>query len=104
MRHPETDVPVLDVPRWGHEGRPRALVEHPVGAVRERLAEDLRRRGYAVLTCAGPEAGTGCPELVQWACPAVEEADLVVSSFDDLRGRMVVRRIRSRHPERVLAP
>lgn len=88
-------------PAWGPErAGTRVLLEHPDGAVRTVLQGRLAELGYDVLTCAGPEGDVGCPLLRQQPCPAVDEADVVVTGLvNGLVGRMITRRIRRRRPE-----
>lgn len=97
------DVPE-DPPSWPDEpatGR-RVLVEHPDPSVRTILQRDLTERGYDVLTCGGPrpvgEPHAPCPLLRQAPCPAVEDADVVVSglSLTEHISRMTLRRIARR--------
>lgn len=72
-------------PRWETTARGRrVLVEHTDPRVREALALRLEEHGYRVLTCPGPDRDMGvtCPVLRDATCPAVEEADAVISALD----------------------
>ena len=77
-------------PRFDEEDLPRVLIEHPDPAGQRVLAEAFRERGYEALTCGGPQAAgvsvTDCPMLVDGHCPAVDGADVVVSSLHIGRG------------------
>ena len=81
------------VPRWprfddGH--RPRVLIEHPDPLGQQVLADAFRERGYEALTCGGPSAHgatmTQCPVVMGDHCPAVDGADVVVSSLQAGQG------------------
>lgn len=85
-------------PRFDDDDLPRVLIEHPDPAGQQVLADAFRRRGYATLTCGGPRGqgagAVGCPLVDQGACPAVDGADVVVSSLQvggGLEGRIVGR-------------
>jgi hypothetical protein len=77
-------------PRFGDGEAPRVLIEHPDPAAARFLADAFRRRGFDTLTCGGPAArGAGsvvCPLLTEGACPAVDGADVVVSSLQVNQG------------------
>lgn len=89
-------------PAWGPEAGPRVLLEHRDVVVQDVLREALEGAGFDVRTCGGPE-GRGCPVLRQEPCPAVEEADVVVSGLvGTTLGRVIARRVRRRHPDRPL--
>ncbi len=77
-------------PRLGDGERPRVLIEHPDPVGQQVLAEAFRARGYEALTCGGPlahgAAMTHCPILMGDPCPAVDGADVVVSSLQAGQG------------------
>lgn len=77
-------------PRFDDEDRTRVLIEHPDPAGQRVLAEAFRARGYQALTCGGPQAAgvsvADCPMLTDGYCPAVDGADVVVSSLHIGRG------------------
>jgi hypothetical protein len=77
-------------PRFGDGEAPRVLIEHPDPAAQRFLADAFRRRGFDTLTCGGPTAqgaaSVSCPLLTEGACPAVDGADVVVSSLQVNQG------------------
>jgi DNA-binding NarL/FixJ family response regulator len=94
----------IDVQPWRFSEPPRALIEHPdVGAGLD-LATALRRAGYAVAICRGPDAAadrsTRCPLHQLEPCAVVEGADVVVTAlgFDREEAREVLRGLRARYP------
>lgn len=81
------------VPRWPRFGdgqRLRVLIEHPDPLGQQVLADAFRERGYEALTCGGPSAQgatmTHCPVVMGDPCPAVDGADVVVSSLQAGQG------------------
>lgn len=86
----------------GHE-RPRIVVEN-VGRA-ERFVEKslLEEAGYDVVTCGGPRELTGerCPLPSGGSCPAVADADVLISSFraQDPQGTEILGAIRRRYPD-----
>lgn len=93
-----------DPPAWGpSSGRPRVLIEHADPDTRARLEAELRARGLDTLACPGPGQRGGCPLIGQTVCPAVAQADVVVTGLaDDGPGRVVATTIRYHYPERPL--
>lgn len=91
-------------PGWeAGTGRGRVLIEHPDAATRQRLETGLRARGYDTLACPGPGQRDGCPLLGQTICPAVAQADVVVTGLaDDGPGRVVATTIHYHYPDRPL--
>jgi hypothetical protein len=108
LRRTERAPTRVAAPEWPHDGRtgPRVLLEHPDPITRERLADGLRDRGFAVLTCAGPDpdgdARVSCPLLHQQACPGVSGADAIVSGLPVERDshRMILLRASRDDPAR----
>ncbi len=99
-RREAVDLDPSPVWPWFDDGdQPRVLIEHPDPAGQHLLAEAFRRRGYDTLTCGGPaaqgESSVSCPLLVHGSCPAVDGADVVVSSLQVNQGTegQVVRRM-----------
>jgi hypothetical protein len=91
-------------PSWStvYNGR-RVLVEHADPEVREELLGDLRARGYDPIGCGGPAERDHCPVLSQEPCPAVQQADAVVTGLvDDRPGRMIARTMLDLAPDRPL--
>lgn len=94
-RPPKPDVPAWPAERTGT----RVLLEVSDPGVREGLERGLSAKGYQVLTCGGPDldpdVGVTCPVLRQERCPAVSDADVVVSTLSLTRPvtRMIQRRI-----------
>lgn len=91
-------------PAWGaRTGQRRVLIEHADAGTRQRLESGLRARGYDTLACPGPDQRDGCPLLGQTICPAVAQADVVVTGLaDDGPGRVVATTIRYHYPDRPL--
>jgi DNA-binding NtrC family response regulator len=79
----------------------RALVVHHDIDLADIEVEDLRRAGYEVDQCAGPEGG-GCPVLHGEPCWQVEKADVLV--YDVLAagdsGHKLVEELRALHPNK----
>lgn len=82
------DAHAATVPHWTGKprGAVRVLVEHPEPAARRLLTTGLRDLGYEVVDCGGPgaidaEHAVGCPVLAGDPCPAVDGADVIVSSL-----------------------
>ena len=94
----------LGPPAWeARTGRRRVLIEHADAATRQRLETGLRARGYDTLSCPGPGQRDGCPLLGQTICPAVAQADVVVTGLaDDGPGRVVATTILYHYPDRPL--
>jgi len=66
------------------EGRPLVLFESPDGAEAHAAWKLLRRHGYRMTWCPGPQGGFS-PECAMSAtghCPLVTQADSVVSALD----------------------
>jgi len=93
----------LPMPIWTSESAgPRVVIEVTDFAKREAFASILTSRGYAVRTCAGPEATDDrCPLVEFGHCDGVGRADMVVHSMrqHDPRNREVLAQIRALHPE-----
>jgi hypothetical protein len=91
-------------PSWSTVWRgTRVLVEHADPVVREELVDDLRARGYDPIGCGGPADRGQCPVLSQEPCPAVQQADAVVTGLvDDRPGRMIARTMLDLAPGRPL--
>lgn len=89
----------IDLQPWPFAGRPRVLVEHPDPDTCLELVAELRRRGYAVALCSGPEADARCPLHDLESCAAVEGADVVVTAlgFGREDARAVLRGLRTRY-------
>ena len=71
----------LRTSRWrGADGRQKVLVESNDGAIQWATEMFLRNKeGYAVACCNGPDREHGrCPLVLGEACPAAEEADVIV--------------------------
>jgi DNA-binding NtrC family response regulator len=81
----------------------RVVVENVDGA--ERFIEQaiLEDAGFEVVGCAGPAElqDSTCPVTAGSDCPAIEAADLVVSSFrvEDPDGSRIIGAIRQRYPD-----
>ena len=89
---------LLDPQPWEWAG-PRVLIEHADEARADALAAALRRAGYAVACCPGPEPGGRCA-LAGDGCAAAAGADLVVSSlgFETAEAREALGSLRTRLP------
>jgi DNA-binding NtrC family response regulator len=55
----------------------RVLVVQRDPAVAERMADGLRRAGYEIERCGGPEHEP-CPVIADMPCPIVDRADVLV--------------------------
>jgi hypothetical protein len=67
----------------GEHRRPRVLVEHADGAMRWAAERVLRRAGYDVAGCGGPDENGGpCPLVERGDCALVDGADVIVNGFD----------------------
>ena len=87
-------------------GRARVLVENPNRAERWAYADLLRKAGYDVATCGGPEHGDGertrCPLVERAVCPLVDGADVVVSTSTLEDGTEILAALGVRGSPRVL--
>lgn len=66
--------------RWEH---PRVLIEHPDERIALALADRLRREGYSVGMCQGPDSASPCPLVGAGECISAHDADVIVSCLDD---------------------
>ena len=69
----------------GEDARPMVLFECADGAEAHAAWKLLRRNGYRMTWCPGPQGGFFSPRCALSAtghCPLVEEADAVVSALD----------------------
>jgi len=68
----------------GHEHRPLVLFESPDGAEAHAAWKLLRRHGYRMSWCPGPQGGFSpeCALSATGHCPLVDRADAVVSALD----------------------
>ena len=98
MRSPATR---LSPQPWPWVGQPRVLIEHPDESAGLALASILRRAGYAVAVCPGPEQSEHCPLTGPEGCAVAHGADVVVSSLglERLEAREVLQALRLRRPE-----
>lgn len=62
-------------------GAVRVLVECPPDQTPDAAAAVLRRQGYEVRVCEGPDRRHECPILSKGACALVSGADVVVNLF-----------------------
>ena len=80
----------------------RALVVHHDIDIEDQEADSLRRLGYTVEQCAGPQY-YACPILRGETCPAVGRADVVVydvwSTGESDGGRHLIEGLRELHPD-----
>ena len=93
----------MPMPIWvtGDSG-PRVMIEATDFAKQAALANILKDRGYAVLTCNGPEASDDRCALVAFdQCDGIARADVVVHSMrrHDPRNREVLAKILERYPD-----
>ncbi len=84
--------------QWGFRERPRALIENGDGDAALAQAELLRRAGYAVAICAGPNERERCPLVMGEPCALVAGADVVVCSLGHEHPE-VPDALRAGHPE-----
>ncbi len=86
---------------WHWPGRPRVLIEDPDLESSLASAWALRRAGYTVAICRGPEPDEYCPLVGPHDCALVAGADLIVSGV----GQEITEAVRRRHPGKpVLQP
>lgn len=85
---------------WPWVGQPRVLIEHRDESAGLELASVLRRAGYAVAVCPGPERAQDCPLAGPEGCAVAHGADVIVSSLgiDRPETREVLRALRLRLP------
>ncbi|HSK23180.1 MAG TPA: hypothetical protein VK906_08395 [Egicoccus sp.] len=94
----------LAVPQFGSSsgGTPRVVVEERDPSLRRLAGDHLRRSGFEVASCGGPEqlSRRRCPLEEGGRCPAIVDADVVVSSLrsDTPRHVAVVGALRRRYP------
>ncbi len=79
---------------WQWPGRPRILIEDPDLEAGLATAWALRRAGYTVAICRGPEPDAYCPLVGTDDCALVVGADVIVSGV----GPEVEEAVRRRHP------
>ena len=73
--------------RWTwHTDTPRVLLECAEPDSPEIIADVIRREGYAVAVCTGPDGSHPCDLLTHGACELVDEADVVVNLFHNRVG------------------
>lgn len=91
-------------PSWSTPWRAtRVLIEHADPVVRADLQTRLRADGYDPIGCGGPSEREYCPLLAHEPCPAVTQADVVVSGLVDERsGRLIASTILDKYPGRPL--
>lgn len=94
----------LDPGSWADRtDRPRVLIEDPDGAVLSSCEEFLRRDGFDVAVCRGPQADGvhHCPLVTSGECSLTDGADVIYTalSWHDPKSREVLQAIRARHPQ-----
>ena len=98
----------IDLQPWPSTKRPRVLIEHPDPDNALELAAAIRRQGFTVGICRGPDAAadlpTRCPLHDLEPCVAVQGADVVVMALDleAREARAVVEGLRVRYASRPL--
>ncbi len=90
----------IDPGIWKWSERPRVLIEDPDLDSGLALAWALRRAGYAVAICRGPEPDEYCPLVGPGECTLVVGADVVVSGV----GPEIEEAVRLRHPGTAVVP
>jgi hypothetical protein len=82
--------------------RPHVVIEDAELPAARLSARSLRRAGFDVTLCGGPEllSRRRCPLEEGTTCPAIADADVVVASLgqDTLRQTTVVAELRRRYP------
>jgi hypothetical protein len=79
---------------WNWPGRPRILIENPDLESGLAAAWALRRAGYTVAICRGPEPDEYCPLVGADDCALVIGADVVVAGV----GPEIEEAVERRHP------
>jgi hypothetical protein len=92
------------VPRFDEERHAavRVVVEIPDAGDRWVASELLTAAGYEVVSCGGPsDLHRACPIELGEGCPAIADADVVVSSLraDVARHGGILAGLRARYPE-----
>jgi hypothetical protein len=81
----------------------RALVVHHDIDIADQETDSLRRRGFDVEQCWGPEYRT-CPVMRGETCPAAERADVLVydvwATGESDGGRALIEGLRERYPDK----
>ena len=73
--------------RWSRPtDAPRVLLECAGPDSPEIIADVIRREGYDVAVCTGPDGSHPCDLLTHGACELVHEADVVVNLFHNRVG------------------
>ncbi len=74
--------------RWSSRptDAPRVLLECAGPDSPEIIADVIRREGYDVAVCTGPDGSHPCDLLTHGACELVDEADVVVNLFHNRVG------------------
>jgi hypothetical protein len=81
---------------WHWPGRPRVLIEDPDLESSLASAWALRRAGYTVAICRGPEPDEYCPLVGPHDCALVTGADVVIAGL----GPEIDAAVRERHPDK----
>lgn len=80
----------------------RVLVVHHDIDIADQEVDSLRRRGFLVEQCSGPQTHA-CPILRGEPCPAIERSDVLVydvwSTGETDGGRRLIEGIRDLHPD-----
>jgi hypothetical protein len=88
---------------WQTDG-PRVVLECAGPDSPEIIAEVIRKGGYEVAICTGPDDHDPCDLLTQGACALVDEADVVVNLLHSKLGDEVGVRVASaRRPPALVA-
>jgi DNA-binding response OmpR family regulator len=97
----ETRAAKLSPQPWPWVGQPRVLIEHPDDLGGLELASILRREGYAVAVCPGPEESERCPLTGPEGCAVAHGADVVVTSLglESRATKEVLEALRTRLPD-----
>jgi NAD(P)H-hydrate repair Nnr-like enzyme with NAD(P)H-hydrate dehydratase domain len=66
---------------WPYVGAPRVLVEHASASEGLEIASALRRRGFDVALCSGPDSRCSCPLVEHDECALVDGADVIVAAL-----------------------
>ena len=99
---------MIDLQPWPFPERPRVLIELADQDRALELAASIKRAGYGVGVCRGPDAKSDpvsrCPLHQFEPCVVVEGADLVFTALDleDEECRAVLQGLRTRYPSKPL--
>lgn len=81
-------TPIRDEPCDGEDGAPRVLIEDHDGAYSWARARELRRAGFEVAVCDGPDPqnAVDCTLLRDGRCDLADQADVILCNVRSRHG------------------